>query len=65
MFTNIGSLDVTVLLNPKPQGEYVNSHIVPDVREPSPDYEAMRRLVSAGDPVAKRVNERTDSTIPA
>ena len=47
MRDNIASLKLIELLTPKPRGEYVNGHVIQSVREPAPDYEAMRRLVSA------------------
>lgn len=46
MLNSLANLTLTEVLRPKPQGEPVNSHVVPAVREPYPDYEAMNRLVA-------------------
>lgn len=39
------SIDVRDLLRPHRHGQVVNPHVVPHHQEPSPDYEAMRRVV--------------------
>lgn len=44
-FVDMGYTDYTELFQPKPVGEQVNTHVVPAVREPSPDYAAMQRLI--------------------
>jgi hypothetical protein len=44
-----GSADFTELFRPKPVGEKVNTHVVPAVPEPKPDYAAMQRLIDGGE----------------
>jgi hypothetical protein len=39
-------------------GELVVSHVLEDVRQPEPDFEAMRRTL--GEPVPQNERERTD-----
>jgi hypothetical protein len=41
----IASADTREALKNKAQGEPVNVHVVPNVQEPEPDYEKMRRIV--------------------
>ena len=60
MIDHIASLTISDLLKPKPQGEYVNGHVVQAAREPSPDYEAMRRVVSPAPVVPNQKDERLD-----
>lgn len=43
---SFGSTDFSEVFKPKPIGEPVNSHVVPAVPEPQPDYEAMQRLIN-------------------
>lgn len=43
-----GNIDFTEMFTPKPIGETVNSHVVPAVPEPRPDYDAMQRLIEGG-----------------
>ena len=53
----LGSTDFTEIFKPKPVGEKVNSHVVPAVAEPKPDYDAMQRLIDGGsktEPPAKK-----------
>lgn len=46
MANSIASFSVSDLVRPKAEGVPVNSHVIPAVFEPSPDYEAMRVLVA-------------------
>lgn len=57
MYTSLASLNVTELLRPAPEGERVNSLVVPAVPEPQPDYETMRRLASGGQIVSSDDDE--------
>jgi hypothetical protein len=51
MRSSIGSIDVEQLFRPKPVGEPVNMHVVDPVKQPEPDFEAMRRLIQGeGEP---------------
>jgi len=50
MFAAIGA-DLEELIRPKVQGERVNTHVHTAVREPTLDFEAMRRLVTGQDRV--------------
>jgi hypothetical protein len=43
--TDMGHADFTEVFHPKPVGERVNTHVVPAVREPLPDYDAMQRTI--------------------
>lgn len=52
MMRSLAAVDLVDLVRPKPQGERVNSHVIQVVREPVPDFEAMRRLVSMPGSVA-------------
>jgi hypothetical protein len=52
----LGYADYTELFQPKPVGEPVNSHVVPAVREPLPDYAAMQRMIE-DKPVTAPVKE--------
>lgn len=51
MYQSVATLDLSEILKPKSVGEPVNNHVVLAVREPAPDYEAMRRLVANPDAV--------------
>lgn len=52
MTRSLANIDLAEFLRPKPRAERVNSHVTVVVREPTPDFEAMRRLVST--PVSVR-----------
>ena len=41
----IASSDTREALKNKTQGEPINVHVVPAVKEPEPDFEKMRRIV--------------------
>lgn len=41
-------IDFTEVFSPKPVGEIINTHVVPNVQEPRPDYNAMQRLIDGG-----------------
>ena len=59
---SLASVDLAELVRPKPQGERVNSHVTFVVREPAPDFEAMRRLVST--PVVVPIPEHDEQRDP-
>jgi hypothetical protein len=59
MYLPIGSIDVEELFRPKPVGEPVNMHVVEPVKEPEPDFEAMRRLIQ-GEGAPRPENVRDD-----
>jgi hypothetical protein len=44
----LGSSDLEQLFRPKSVGEPVNTHVVERVKEPAPDFEAMRRVIETG-----------------
>lgn len=50
------------VLRPKEVGEQVVSHVLDDVREPSPDFEAMKRaLADVPDPGKAQTSDRAVS----
>ena len=61
MLQSNASMTVSELLRPKAQGAQVNVHVQPASREPSPDYEAMRRLVATRESPAVLGHERNSS----
>jgi hypothetical protein len=48
LLLSLGSTDLEQLFRPKPVGEPVNTHVVERVKEPAPDFDAMRRIVETG-----------------
>jgi hypothetical protein len=41
----IASTKLSEFLTPRREGEPVNVHVVPTVREPQPDFDAMQRVI--------------------
>ena len=62
MLDSIASLTITELLRPRLHGEQVNTTVTQAVREPSPDYEAMRRLVDNSRAMPSSLHVRSDNT---
>jgi hypothetical protein len=58
MLRPLGSLRVTELLKPAPQGERVNPLVIRAVPEPQPDYEAMHRLAKGAPPASSPHDEQ-------
>jgi hypothetical protein len=44
----MAATDFAEIFRPKSSGETVNVHVVESVKEPQPDFEAMRRIIEAG-----------------
>jgi hypothetical protein len=44
-YDGLAALKVSDLTRPTSAGETVNAHVVPAVREPAPDFDAMRRVI--------------------
>ena len=42
------------VLRPKEVGEQVVSHVLPDAREPKPDFDAMKRILTESPPLPPR-----------
>jgi hypothetical protein len=42
------------VLRPREVGEQVVSHVLPDVKEPKPDFDAMKRLLTESSPLPPR-----------
>jgi hypothetical protein len=62
MPTAFGLEQMELAIRPKPRGEPVNPHVRPAVPEPKVDFDAMRRLVLAGDvPEASGGDRQRDS----
>jgi hypothetical protein len=49
-------------LRPRSEGEVVNTHVIPQQKELTPDFEAMRQLIAGIDD--KRGAERAERKIP-
>jgi hypothetical protein len=45
MLTPLGSIRLSDLTRPQTSGEPVNAHVVPQVTEIQPDFEAMQRMI--------------------
>lgn len=45
MFRSIASTKLEDVLQPKPVGEPVKSHVVAPAPEPKPDFDAMKRMI--------------------
>ncbi len=46
---SVANTKLTDLLQPKSTGEPVNVHVVELLREPKPDFEAMKRLIESNE----------------
>ena len=53
LMSAIAQTKISDLIKPKWEGDPVNSHVVEQVTEPKPDYDAMNRMIS-GVPPANR-----------
>jgi hypothetical protein len=64
MRDSIGLVQISELLRPKSSGKRINESVLPAVREPTPDYAAMQRLVATSDIVSKIADDdrKSDST---
>lgn len=45
LYVNAVGMTLKDVLRPKEVGEQVVSHVLEDAREPSPDFEAIRRMI--------------------
>ena len=43
------AMKISDALRPKAEGEPVNIHVIPQLTQPKPDFEAMRRLIAGTD----------------
>ena len=53
--SSIAAMDVTEILRSRRVGETVNSHVVESVRQPAPDFDAMKRAVEGANSAASRI----------
>jgi hypothetical protein len=60
----VASIDLERLFRPIPVGEPVNMHVVESVKEPEPDFEAMRRLVEGDEEPETVRDERKTGDLP-
>lgn len=48
---NIGAVPLRDILWPAEVGEQVVSHVLPDAKEPQPDFQAMQRIIGQAHPM--------------
>ena len=58
----IAAIKLADLLKPTEEGEPVNVHVVESTKEPEPDFEALRRMISgAGEKQTGEMKQKTES----